>query len=116
MVSMQWCVYWAQLDPAEGVEQAGLRPVLIISVDEVNSTIPIVTVLPLTSMKTGRNIYPIETFLPRSETGLPKDSIAMAHKIRAISIHRLREKCGEIKMLTLREKIKQTLKIYFDLF
>jgi mRNA interferase MazF len=67
-------------------------------------------------MKTGRQIYPIETLLPSSETRLPKDSIAMAHQIRAISIHRLKEKCGEIQMSTLREKIKRTLKIYFDLF
>jgi mRNA interferase MazF len=61
MVNVQWAVYWAQLDPIEGMEQAGLRPVLVISVDEVNSNIPIVTVLPLTSLKPNRNIYPIET-------------------------------------------------------
>jgi mRNA interferase MazF len=115
MVNVQWSVYWAQLDPSQGGEQAGLRPVLVISVDEVNSNIPIVTVLPLTSLKLNRTIYPIETLLLASETGLPKDSIAMAHQIRAISTQRLREKCGEIKSPYLREKVKNSLKIYLDL-
>jgi mRNA interferase MazF len=115
MVNVQWSVYWAQLDPIQGDEQAGLRPVLVISVDEVNSNIPIVSVLPLTSLKLNRYIYPIETLLPTSETGLPKDSVAMAHQIRTISIIRLKGKCGEIKSHHLREQVKNSLKIYLDL-
>jgi mRNA interferase MazF len=116
MVSMQWSVYWAQLNPTEGVKQSGIRPVLVISVDEVNDNLPLVTVLPLTSMKEGRFIYPIETLLPANETGLPNDSIAMAHQIRTLSIHRLKEKCGFVQSIVLRNKVRQSLKIYLDLF
>ena len=115
MVSYQWGIFWAELDPTKGVEQAGKRPVLVISVDEVNANLPIVTVLPLTSLKDGRQIYPIEAFLPKQETGLLKDSIAMAHQIRAISINRLQNKCGMIQSEPLREQVRQIMKIYFGL-
>ncbi|MHB1393062.1 MAG: type II toxin-antitoxin system PemK/MazF family toxin, partial [Clostridia bacterium] len=51
MVAYQWGVFWADLDPAKGSEQAGKRPVLVVSVEEVNQVLPIVTILSVTSVK-----------------------------------------------------------------
>ena len=50
----QWRVFRANLDPAVGSEQAGQRPVLVVSNEIMNEVLPIVTVLPLTSRKPGR--------------------------------------------------------------
>jgi mRNA interferase MazF len=61
MTAFQWAVMQANLDPAIGTEQKGIRPVLIISNEDYNQTIPNVTVLPLTSTK--RRLYPSEVFL-----------------------------------------------------
>ena len=115
MVVYQWGIFWADLDPIKGSEQAGTRPVLAISAEEVNQALPIVTIVAITSIKSGRKIYPTETFLSSQTTGLPKDSIAMAHQIRAISKDRLGEKCGSIDDEAIRESIKSSIKLYLDI-
>lgn len=115
MVDYQWGIFWADLDPIRGSEQARLRPVLVISIEEVNQPLSIVTILSLTSMKPGRKVYPTEVYLKAENTGLPKESIAMAHQMRAISKDRLREKCGSIEDKDIREQIKSVIKVYLDL-
>ncbi len=114
MVNYQWGIFWANLDPVKGSEQSGLRPVLVISAEEVNQALPIVSVLPLTSVKPGRRVYPTETFLPAAYTGLPKDSIAMTHQIRVVSKERLNEQCGRINDEQLKKKVKLAVKMYLD--
>jgi mRNA interferase MazF len=115
LVKYQWGIFWANLNPTEGSEQAGVRPVLVISTEVVNQALPIVTIMSITSVKPGRKIYPTEVHLNANDTGLPKDSIAMAHQIRAISKTRLGEKCGSIENIKIKEKINSVIKIYFDI-
>ena len=115
MVDYQWGVFWADLDPTKGSEQAGQRPVLVVFVEEVNQVLPIVTILSITSVKQGRKVYPTEVYLKAEDTGLPKESIVMAHQIRAISKERLGEKCGSIESKINREQIKNVIKKYLDL-
>jgi Growth inhibitor len=115
MVEYQWGIFWADLDPVRGAEQAGLRPVLVISSEDINMSLPIVTIVSLTSVKPGRKVYPVEAYLYKSETGLPKDSIAMTHQIRAISKGRLVDKCGELTSDETKEKIRNAIRIYLDM-
>lgn len=115
MVTYQWGIFWANLNPTEGSEQAGVRPVLVISTEVVNQALPIVTIMSITSIKSGRRVYPTEVYLKAVDSGLPKDSIAMAHQIRAISKTRLGEKCGSIESDEIREKINSIIQIYFDI-
>ncbi|MDW7675244.1 MAG: type II toxin-antitoxin system PemK/MazF family toxin [Bacillota bacterium] len=111
----QWNIFWADLHPIKGSEQAGTRPVLVISEEAVNQALPIVTVVCLTSFKQGRKIYPIELLLEPEASKLPQASILMAHQIRSISKERLGEKCGSIDNETYKEKIKEIIKLYLDL-
>lgn len=115
MVAYQWGVFWADLDPVKGSEQAGKRPVLVVSVEEVNQVLPIVTILSITSVKPGRKVYPTEVYLKAEYTGLPKDSIVMAHQIRALAKERLGEKCGSIEDKNIREQIQDVMKVYLDI-
>lgn len=115
MVNYQWGIFWADLDPTKGSEQYGQRPVLVISSEEVNQSLPIVTILAITSAKPDRKVYSVETYLNSEDTKLPKNSIVMAHQIRAISKERLADKCGSIESEEIREKIKKAIKIYLDL-
>ena len=115
MLDYQWKIFWANLDLTKDSEQSGIRPVIIISVEESNLFLPIIAVLPLTSFKPGRKIYPTEVFLSRNDTGLEKDSIAMAHQIRVISKERLLEQCGLIDSDDIKENIKNAVKVYLDL-
>lgn len=111
----QWNVFWVNLDPTKGSEQAGTRPVLVVSTEQVNKVLPVITVLSITSMKPGRKIYPTEVFLPQKETGLDKDSIAMAHQIRSISKERLGALCGKINDPELQSEIQETMKLYLGM-
>jgi mRNA interferase MazF len=115
MKGMQWSIFWANLDPVKGSEQAGRRPVLVISADEANTVLPVVTIMAITACKPGRKVYPIEILLPLAETNLSKDSIAMAHQIRAISKSRLYEKIGEIRSDEIKRQIRDAIRLYLDL-
>jgi mRNA interferase MazF len=115
VVTYQWGIFWADLDPTKGSEQSGTRPVLVISVEAVNKALPIVTVMSITSVKPGRKVYPTEVYLSATETGLSKDSIAMSHQIRAVSKSRLGNKCGSLDNEEIRTKIRAVVKIYLEL-
>ncbi|MBI4772465.1 MAG: type II toxin-antitoxin system PemK/MazF family toxin [Chloroflexi bacterium] len=66
----QWHVFLASLDPTQGAEQAGRRPVLVVSQERINQLLPVVNVIPLTSRKsTSRAIYPNEVLLPGGTAG-----------------------------------------------
>lgn len=85
----KWAVYRADLEPVIGSEQGKSRPVLVISENEINRLLSCVTILPITSRKPGRQIYPNEVMLPASTAGLPNESIVLGHQIRTIDKRRL---------------------------
>lgn len=88
-------IFFASLDPVVGSEQAGVRPVLVVQNDEANARIPTVTVIPLTSnLRAGRFLFAV--FIPASESGLPKDSVALAFQIRTLDRTRLARKAGHL--------------------
>ena len=111
----QWQVAQAELDPVRDSEQRGKRPVLIISQEDINESISIVTVLPLTTFRPGRRIYSTEVFLPAKKVGQPNDSIIMAHQIRTISKGRLKRSYGYLQDEELREKVRYAMRIHLDL-
>ncbi len=111
----KWEIYFCNLDPTQGSEQRGTRPVLVISTNAVNHNLPISTVLPLFEIKEGSKIYPTEVLLSTEVTGLPKKSVAMIQQIRTISHSRLVNKAGEIKDIYTQDKILQACKNYFDI-
>ena len=59
----KWSIYKANLDPIVGSEQGKSRPVLIISENEINDLMNTVNVLPITSRKINRRIYPNEALI-----------------------------------------------------
>ena len=63
----KWEIYYCDLDPTQGSEQRGTRPVIIISTDSVNHNISVSTVLPLSSVKPNDRIYPTEVLIPQDE-------------------------------------------------
>lgn len=111
----KWEIYFCNLDPTQGSEQRGTRPVLIISTDSVNHNLTVSTVLPLSSVKPNDKIYPTEVLLPTAVSGLPKLSVAMVQQIRTVAHARLQNKVGEITDETIREKISTACRDYFDL-
>ena len=106
----QFEIYLADLNPTVGREQRGTRPVLVISNDYEN-LLDIVTIIPITSRKEGRRIYPNEVLLTK-ELSLP--SILLCQQIRTISKKRLIKKLSTIKTPRTRQKILDTLCMRFE--
>jgi len=111
----QWGLFRAVLDPVIGSEQAGTRPVLVVSRETVNRVLPIAVVIPLTSRKPGRRVYSTEVLLPAGAAGQREESIAMAHQVRAISSRRLGERMGSLDDEGLRAAVRAALRLVLDL-
>src|SRR6058998_226196 len=101
----KWDLAWALLDPTVGREQAGRRPVLVFCNDVIAAPIGLATVLPLTTWKTGRRVYPTEVLLPSAMGRLPGDSLVLAHQVRTISARRLSPAFGTLGDPALRRQV-----------
>jgi mRNA interferase MazF len=86
-------IVWADLNPVRGKEQAGQRPVLVISQDVFNERSGTVIAVALTShpQKAG---FPLTFEL--SHPQLPKKSWVKISQIRTLSIERLGQKIGRV--------------------
>ncbi|HAH25717.1 MAG TPA: type II toxin-antitoxin system PemK/MazF family toxin [Prolixibacteraceae bacterium] len=92
----KWTIWRANLDPIVGSEQGLTRPVLIISDDSINDLINTVNVIPITTRKINRVIYPNEVLLNSNLYGLTEESIALCHQIRTLDKKRFAKFYGEI--------------------
>lgn len=103
-------VWWADLNPVVGREQAGCRPVLVISADIFNEgPTGLVTVIPLTTTQRGT---PLHVEITPPEGGLTSVSYAMCEQLRTISKDRLDNRSGSVGrevMATVEDRIKTLL-------
>jgi mRNA interferase MazF len=106
----KWDIWRASLDPVIGSEQGKSRPVLIISENDINYLLNIVNIIPLTSRKEGRTIYPNEVLIPHTKYGLENESIALCHQIRTIDKKRLSKRYGYLSSKFLQREIIEAVK------
>ncbi len=105
----KWSIYRANLDPVIGSEQGKSRPVLVVSEDEINDLLNTVNVIPITSRKIGRKIYPNESLISANNFGLENESIILCHQIRTIDKQRLSKEYGHISDQRLQAEIFDAL-------
>lgn len=84
-------IVWADLNPTRGHEQAGLRPVLVLSHNVFNERSGTVIAVALTSQP-QRAGFPLN--LELSSPKLPKKSWVKISQIRTLSTQRLTKKIG----------------------
>jgi len=84
-------IRWADLNPVRGREQAGLRPVLILSQDVFNERSGTVIAVALTSQP-QRAGFPLT--LELHAKGLPKKSWVKISQIRTLSVERIGKVIG----------------------
>ena len=86
-------IRWADLNPVRGREQAGLRPVLVISHDIFNERSGTVIAVALTSQpqKAG---FPLTSELETAN--LPKRSWVKISQIRTLSVERIGKLIGKV--------------------
>ena len=110
MTPERWGVWLANLDPVVGSEQGKTRPVLVISDTRVNQILPVVNVLPVTSRKPHRRVYPNEALLPTGSAGFVAESIVLCYQIRTLDKRRLMKSFGSLDDANLRAEILAALR------
>jgi mRNA interferase MazF len=114
-MTYRWGIFLANLDPVVGSEQGKTRPVLVISDEEVNQLLSIINVLPITSRKQDRVIYPNEVLLPAAVGGLEKESIILCHQIRTIDKKRLIKLIGTMTDIDMMQNVFDALSFQLGL-
>jgi len=84
-------IRWADLNPVRGREQAGLRPILILSHNVFNERSGTVIAVALTSQP-QRAGFPLT--LELKSKNLPKRSWVKISQIRTLSVERIGKKIG----------------------
>lgn len=107
-------VYDVRFDPVEGSEAAGRRPAIVVSRDPFNSVSPVVVVIPCTSYRERRRIYPSQVLLRAGQGGLAVDSLAQAEQVRVVSKARLLRQRGSLADAAM-AVISAALRIALDL-
>ncbi|MBI4340820.1 MAG: type II toxin-antitoxin system PemK/MazF family toxin [Candidatus Omnitrophica bacterium] len=87
-------IYWADLEPARGREQAGRRPVLVISHEIFNSRSGTVIAMAVTGQP-QRAGFPLTQPLPSRL--LPKPSWIKISQIRTLSTERLTRRLARLE-------------------
>jgi mRNA interferase MazF len=111
----RWSVWLAGLDPVVGSEQGRTRPVLVVSETALNDVLPVVNVLPVTSRKQNRRVYPNEALLPAGAAGLTVESIVLCYQIRTLDKRRLLRMFGTLDDAALREEVLEALRFQLGL-
>jgi mRNA interferase MazF len=91
-------VFWADLAPRSGSEQAGRRPVVVVSHDGFNRVEAwrSVIVVPLSTAAAQRRRGPTAIVLPKGTAGLRQESVALCHQVTTLDRGKLVERIGEI--------------------
>jgi mRNA interferase MazF len=86
-------IYWADLNPVQGQEQAGRRPVVILSHDIFNERSGTIIAMAITSQP-QRAGFPLTLEITSEQ--LPKQSWVKISQIRTLSVTRLGTKIGRV--------------------
>ena len=105
-------IWFVDLDPTKGREQAGRRPCLIVSDDRLNlSPAALIIAIPITSKEKG---IPSHVEINPPEGGLQVRSFIKCEDLRSISTDRLIKVLGTVKLSTLAQ-VEQRLRLLLNL-
>ncbi len=106
-------IYWVNLNPVQGREQAGKRPVLVLSIEPLNQLPLVVTVVVGTKGENIRRDYPTNVRVSPSESGLPLETVFLCFQIRSLDKKRFPpEAAGRLsaqKMLEVEAAVRYCL-------
>jgi len=107
-------VYWADLAPRSGSEQAGRRPVIVVSNDGFNqlSNWRSVVVVPMPTSGAQAKRGPTAVAIPSEAAGLPRSGVANCHQVTTLDRAKLTRRIGLLPapvLLLLNEGLKAAL-------
>ncbi|MGD9494803.1 MAG: type II toxin-antitoxin system PemK/MazF family toxin [Armatimonadota bacterium] len=88
-------VWYVDLEPVRGHEQAGRRPALIVSADMFNAgPAGLVVIVPLTTRDRG---VPLHVTIDAPEGGVRQRSFIKCEDVRSVGISRLGQRLGAVE-------------------
>jgi mRNA interferase MazF len=93
-------VWLADLNPTQGSEQAGIRPVIIFQNDLVSQFSTTTITIPLTTNQ-RRAALPICLMIEQGNGGLSQNSVALCFQMRVLDKTRLIRKLGQLNPETV---------------
>jgi len=106
-------IYIANLDPVEGSEQGGIRPVVVVQNDTGNHYSPTTIISPITSHISKKPDLPVHVVCQRIY-GLPYPSMVLTEQSRAISKTRMQRYVGYLTDEQM-HLVSQALKVCLNL-
>jgi mRNA interferase MazF len=97
------------LNPVKGREQAGHRPVVVLSIDEINKLPLVVTVVVGTKGENISRDYPTNVRVTPTESGLQIETVFLCFQIRSLDPGRFPEKPSGKLADDVLEKIEMTV-------
>jgi mRNA interferase MazF len=92
-------IWLVNLDPTQGSEQAGTRPIIIYQNETISKyTVTIISIPLTTNIK--RAGLPTCVLIPKNGA-LKNDSVALCHQMRVLDKTRFIHKIGELDKITL---------------
>ena len=109
-------IYWAELAPRSGSEQAGRRPVIVVSHDGFNQAPNwrSVIVVPMSTSKIQAKRGPTVVEIPGGTTGLARAGIAVCHQLTTLDRTKLTRYTGTLSRELLRS-VEEGLRAALDL-
>jgi mRNA interferase MazF len=104
-------IHWVDLPAANGREQRGRRPAVILQDDDYAGTLPVVLVVPLTTTRAAMRFAGTTLIRPTAENGLRQVSVALVFQLRAIDRRRIQERIGSVSEEVLREIFEELGKL-----
>jgi mRNA interferase MazF len=86
-------VHWADLDPVRGREEAGLRPIVVVSHDIFNARSGTVIAMAISSQQPSAG-FPLTLQIQSAK--LPKKSWVKISQIRTLSVERIGRRIGRL--------------------
>ena len=97
-------IYWIDFPAANGHEQSGNRPGVILMDDMAAGTLPVTLTVPLTTVLAAATRYPGTVLVDAtSKTGLRSRSVALVFQLRVIDRRRVHAPIGQLDVATLQQ-------------
>lgn len=101
MVIQRGEIWWADLGEPTGAEPGFRRPLLVVQADAFNRSRIETTIMVVLTSNLRLVDAPGNVFVPKRESGLPKDSVANVSQILTLDRSDLAERAGRVSGETL---------------
>jgi mRNA interferase MazF len=81
-------IYFVSLNPVQGREQSGQRPVVVLSIDAINRLPLVVTVVVGTKGSNLPRDYPTNVRVAPADSGLPVETVFLGFQLRSLDAAR----------------------------